>query len=521
MSGQATRRFFSNPANLVLLALALAALGVHLLANALSAYGYFRDELYYVACSDHLASGYVDQPPFSIFVLALDRMVFGDSLFALHLPAAVAGGVTVFLTGLMARELGGGRFAQVLAAVAVIVSPIYLGFCCYFSMNSLDVLIWAASVFIMIKILKKNGQGTSTATYWILLGAVLGIGLLNKIDVLWLGAGIALGLLFTPYRQWFKTRWPWVAGGIAFLFFLPFIVWNVQHDLAHLEFIRNASGSKYSGLSPLTFILGQVVINNPVALPLWLAGVWFLFSKKQKQFRPLGIIYVVAFLTLLFNGHSKSEYLSPAYTMLFAGGGVAFERVLATGSRAWLRVAYCALLVISGCVFAPLAMPVLPVEDYIRYADALGQRPGSAEAKQLGRLPQFFADMFGWEEKTRAVAKVFNSLPAEDRAKCAIFASNYGRCAAIDFFGPTYGLPRSIGNHNNYWIWGPPQTPCDIVIILGGNPEEDRKSFEEVVVADTASCTYCMPYENHLLITVCRKLKSPLSEVWVRIKHYE
>lgn len=356
---------------------------------------------------------------------------------------------------------------------------------------------------------------------WLILGFILGLGLLNKIGVLWLGAGIFVGILLTLQRHWLKTRWPWIAGGIAFLVFLPYVIWNLQHDLAHLEFIRSATGEKYASQTPVTFLVGRILLQNPLTLPLWGAGLYFFFSSQGRPFRILGIMYVTALLILLVNGHSKPEYLAPAYTLLFAGGSVAFERWLVKSALRWAQPAYIALLVISGSVLAPLVVPVLPVETYIRYADALGMKPSSAEAKRLDKLPQFYADMFGWEEKAAAVARVFNTLTPEEKSKCAIFADNYGRCAAIDFFGAKYGLPKSIGNHNSYWIWGPRNTTGETVIILGGNPEDHRKNFEEVVVVDTALCTYCMPYENHLTISVCRRLKIPVEEAWARGKHYD
>jgi hypothetical protein len=337
--------------------------------------------------------------------------------------------------------------------------------------------------------------------------------------VLWLGAGIAVGLVLAPHRRWYATKWPWIAAGIAFLIFLPYIIWNATHDFAHIEFIRNATGEKYASQNALTFLSGQLLINNPVALPLWLAGLFFFFGMEQKQFRPLGIIYVVALAILLINGHSKPEYLSSVYTMLFAGGGVMFERFAV--ARKWMKPLSIGLLVISGCMLAPLTIPVLPVETYIRYADALGLKPESSEGKHMGRLPQFYADMFGWEEKAAAVARVFNTLMPEEKAKCSVFADNYGRCAAIDFFGPKYGLPKSIGNHNSYWMWGPGRATGEVVIILGGNAEDHRRSFESVVVADTSVSAYCMPYENHLAVSVCRKLKTPLGDVWKQIKHYD
>jgi 4-amino-4-deoxy-L-arabinose transferase-like glycosyltransferase len=511
-------------ANSILLSLAALSLLVHLFANAFTAYGYFRDELYYIACSEHLDIGYVDQPPFSIYVLGVNRLLFGDSLFALRLVPAFLHALTVFLTGLMARELGGGRFAQTLAAVAALFSPIYLAMHTVFNMNCFDILVWTAASYTLIKILREpdDHHAEQPTKRWITLGIILGLGLLNKISVLWLGAGITVGLLLTPRRRWFRTRWPWIAGGIAFLLFLPYIIWNLQHDLAHLEFIRNASGDKYASATRLAFIAGQVLLQNPLALPLWIAGLFFLlFDKNGSQFRLLGIVYAVAFLILLTNGHSKPEYLSPAYTMLFAAGGIISERLTAPLTWRWVRPGYLVLLLVGGCALAPLAMPTLPVEAYIKYQDALGVSPATAEAKQLEKLPQFYADMFGWEEKAAAVARVFNTLTPEEKARCAIFADNYGRCAAIDFFGARYGLPKSIGKHNNYWIWGPRQYTGEIVIILGGNPDEHTKWFEEVTVADTTSCTYCMPYENHLTISLCRKLKMPLQEVWAPDKHYE
>lgn len=470
-----------------LLAFALLKIAVHLLSTALASYGYFRDELYYIACAHHPALGYVDQPPFSIWVLAVNQSVLGNSLISLRLPAAIAGAATVFLVGLIARELGGGKFSQTLAMIAALVSPIYLAMDGFFSMNSFDILVWAGAGYTLIRLLKDE-----RSKYWIILGLVLGVGLLNKISVLWLGAGIAGGLLFTSHRRWFTTKWPWIAGALAFILFLPYMLWNLQHDFAHLEFIRNASGVKYSSQNLRTFMAGQILINNPLSLPLWIAGLIFYFARDQQRFRPVGVVFVVSFLILAINGHSKAEYLAPAYTMLFAGGGVLFERMLTTRFRRVLCSGYAALLAAGGIVLAPLSIPVLPVESYIRYADALGMKPSSAESKELGKLSQHFADMFGWEEKAEAVARVYNTLTPMEKTQCAIFADNYGRCAAIDFFGAKYGLPKSIGNHNNYWIWGPGNASGEIVIILGGNPK-----------TTSGILTRCMSRTLHGATTAC------------------
>jgi hypothetical protein len=500
----------------LLLFFASVKLFIHFYSNAFGGYGIFRDELYYAACSEHLSAGYVDQPPLSVFILAVSRLIFGDSIFALRLLPAVAGAATVFMTGLMARELSGGKFAQAIASIASIVSLIYLGYDSIYSMNSFDVLLWTWSAYIVILLVK-----TGDKKFWMELGLILGLGLLNKISVLWLGFGILVGVLLTPERRWLKTEYPYIAGVIAFALFLPFILWNATHGLAHLEFIRNASGAKYASLNPMTFLFGQLLLQNPVTLLLWLSGLaWLLFSREGKKFRILAYLYLTTAFILILNGHSKSEYLSQAYPMLFAAGAVWFERWASREKLRWMKPAYSVLLS-GGILLAPMALPILPVDSYISYSNALGIAPSTAEAKKLDKLPQFYADMFGWEEKAAAVAKVFHELTPEEQVKCAIFGDNYGRCGAIDFYSKKYNLPKSIGHHNNYWIWGYREYTGELVIVLGGNLRDKQERFESVTVAGTVSNQYCMPYENNLSIYVCRNLKVPLKELWPALKHYE
>lgn len=499
----------------LLLAFAFVKLFIHLITNLWGGYGIFRDELYYIACSNHLDIGYVDQPPLSIYVLALNRLLLGDAAFALRLLPAIAGAAAVFLTGLITRELGGRVFAQMLACIASIVSIINLAYDTIYSMNAFDVLFWTWAAYITVKLINSGDR-----TYWLQLGIVLGLGSLNKIGVLWFGGGIFIGFLFTSNRSWYRTKWPWIAGTVTLLLFMPFIVWNAMHDFAHLEFIRSATQGKYSGLSPWTFIAGQALMQNPVTLPLWLAGIsFFLVLRSEARYRPLGIAYVTTFVILILNGHSKSEYLSPAYGMLFAAGGIAMERWL-TGRLGWLRGVY-AFILAGGLLLGPAVLPILPVETYIKYAEALGMVPSTAESKQLDRLPQFYADMFGWEDKAAAVAQVFHRLTREEQSTCAIFADNYGRCGALDFFGKKYGLPPSIGRHNNYWLWGSRDYTGDLVIVLGGELNDKQEIFESVDIADTVTSDYCMPYENNLRIYLCRKLKMPVTELWRRIKNYD
>lgn len=501
----------------ILLSLAMAKLLIHLATNALGGYGVFRDELYYLACADHLDLGYVDQPPLSIYLLAVSRLLFGDSLFAIRLIPAVAGAVVVFLTGLMARELGGGRVAQVLAALCAITCPILLGVASVYSMNALDFLFWSLAAYFAIRLLK-----TEDPRYWLGLGLVLGLGSLNKISIFWYAAGLTAGFGLTRFRTWFLTRWPYIAGVLLVLFFAPYILWNISHDFAHLEFIRNATAGKYSGLSALTFLAGQLLINNPVISPLWFAGLLFLlFSSHAKWFRPLGIAYLIVLTILLINRQSKAEYLSPAYPVLFAAGATLFERFTQHRTWRWLRPVYAGLLIVSGSALAPLALPVLPVEHYIRYTERLELTPSSPEGKTLEQLPQFYADMHGWPEKVAAVAAVFHRLTPEEKVRCAVFADNYGRCGALDYYGRHYGLPKSIGKHNNYWIWGPREYTGDLMLILGGELRDHQEHFAQVEIVGSVSSSYCMPYENNLKIFLCRGLRTPLHELWKSLKLYD
>jgi 4-amino-4-deoxy-L-arabinose transferase-like glycosyltransferase len=489
----------------------------HLVLNYLGGYGIFRDELYYLACAEHPATGYVDQPPLSILILAVSRLIIGDSLFALRFLPALASGATLFLVGLIVRDLGGGTRAQIFACIAWTCSPINLGIFGIYQINVFDVLAWALALKAFSGLMRAPSP-----RQWLLLGLLLGLGLMNKISVLWLCAGIAAGIVFSERREMLRTPWPYAAAGIALLLFLPYVLWNVAHDFAHLEFIRNAGGGKYAGLTPWSFLQGQLLIENPVTFPVWFGGLLVLaFAPGMRTFRPLAVVYAVAMVILLVNGHSKAEYLSAAYPPLFAGGGVLAERLVTTRWRRWLGGAYCALVVITGAALAPFALPVLPVETYIRYADALGVAPSTSESMQLERLPQFYADMFGWERKATDVAAVYNALPEADRKRCAIFANNYGRCAAIDYYGPRLGLPKAIGDHNNYWLWGPRGYTGELVIILGGALADKKQVFDSVRVAAISSAPLCMPYENNLAIYVCRGLKVPLADFWPRLKHYQ
>lgn len=461
--------------------------------------------------------GYVDQPPFSIAMLWLNRLLCGDSLFAIRLLPAIIEATVVLLAGIMTKELGGKKFAQALAAISVITAPLTLGVNSNFSMNSFDLLFWTLALYLLIRIVKEDNP-----KQWLFLGIVIGLGLLNKISVFWLGAGLVIGLILTPNRKLILTRRVWAAAGIASLLFLPHIIWQIVYGFPTLEFMRNAITIKYVEVSPLQILIEQILNMNPITFPIWISGLtYFLISNKIKQFRILPIIYLTVFLILVINKNSKSEYLGPIFPMLFALGSFTLEKFISRYNWRWLWPVFPAIIIMSGIVFSPFAIAVLPVKTYISYAQTLGITPSTSEKKEVARLPQFYADMFGWKELAAAAADAYDTLTPEEKSKCTIFCNNYGEAGAIDYYGKIYGLPKAISGHNNYWLWGPGNATGEIVIRLGGSKEAILKSYEEVKQAVLFTDKYCMPYENNMPIYICRNRRTSLQEDWMKLKHYD
>ena len=505
---------YLKPDVALLLSLALIKLFIHFICN--DGYGYFRDEFYYIACGEHLALGYVDLPPFIALVTAFSRWLMGDTLFAIRFFPAVAGAITVFLAGRIVLALGGKLYAQALAAMAVIVSPLYLNIGNSLSMNPFDQLFWTLALLLIIRILKQE-----TTKDWLSLGIILGLGLQNKISVLFLGFGFLVGLLLTQERKRFLSWKIWVAGGIALLIFLPHILWQVANGFPTLEFMRNAAMHKNVALKPGQFIAGQLLEIHPFIFPLLLIGLYFfLLSKDGKPFRVLGWIYVSIFIVFIFT-HAKTYYIGPIYPTMLAGGAVCLEGWLRKPRIFWLRPTNIFIIVFGGIITAPLALPILPVEKFIAYQEWMGIRPQVGENHEMGPLPQHYADMFGWEEMVATIASVYQNLSEEARNRCGIYTQNYGEAGAVDFFGPKYSLPKAVCGHNNYWHWGLRGQTIEVLIILGGRRENHLRAFESVEEMAVFHHPYVMPYENNMSVYVCRGLYLPLEEIWSRVRHYD
>jgi hypothetical protein len=272
-------------------------------------------------------------------------------------------------------------------------------------------------------------------------------------------------------------------------------------------------------LTPLQFFTAQLQLTV-AAVPIWIAGLWFyFFHARGKRYRTLGWTYLIVFAAL-YALRGKGYYLLPAYPMLLGAGGVWLEEALAQRPWQWLRPALIAVMLVVAAVSAPMAVPLLPVETFIRYATWLGIQNPKEERHVMGRLPQFYADMFGWRNIAEQVAAVFHALPPEDQAHAVIFARNYGDAGAIDYYGPHLGIPNAISGHNNYYLWGPGPMDPQVAIIIGGSSEDARRMFRDVRAAGTITEQNAMPFENNLTIWVCREPKAPLRQFWPMLKRY-
>lgn len=514
LSERALSRWSPASENALLAYLALAKLLVHLLTNG--NYGYFRDEFYYVAAGERLDLGYVDFPPFVAIVADVSRFLLGDSPVALRFFPALAGALVVVLAGLMARELGGGRFAQGLAALATLVAPNFLAMGTFLSMDAFDQLFWVSAAYVLLLILRR-GQ----PRLWLLFGLIVGLGLLTKVSMLFFGFAVFFALLLTPARRHLRTRWPWVGGVIAFAFLLPYVFWQIEYGWPTLEFWANYGG-KVDPASPLEFLVEQIVTMHPLTLPIWTIGLYYyLFSRAGQPYRPLGWIYVVLFVLFVVQ-NAKFYFLAPAYPMLFAAGGLQIERFVRRRRWDWLKPVYVVILLVGGTVVAPLvAVPALPVETLAKITGVAGGDAGvEMETREVGQLPQQFADRFGWETMVATVAGVYRDLPPEERAESCIFTSNYGEAGAVDFFGPQYDLPKAISGHNNYYIWGPGDCTGQVIISVGIPLSRLETLFDDVEQVDMSDCEYCMPDEDNLPIYVGRNPKATLQEIWPQVKHY-
>lgn len=478
-------------------------------------YGYFRDEFYYLVCGRFLDWGYVDQSPMVALQARLATILFGKSLVGLRLFSAMAGAGRVFLTGMIAWTLGGRRAAQFVAMLGVLIAPCYIGGDGYLSMNSFESLFWMGCILTLIFIVKG-----ASPRWWLLVGLCGGLGLQNKPSMTFFLIALVFGLLVTPQRRLLWSRWFVGAVALTILIAMPNLLWQIFHHWPTLEFLRNGRAEgKNVVVSPPVFILEQILTLHPLNVLIWGTGLfWLLASPRAKNFRWIGTTYLF-FLALMMALHAKDYYLVPIYPMLFAAGGIAWEgRAERSTARVWRISALATVLAITAGIILPMASPVLPPAEWIRYTQAMRLTSKSQEKYVSGPLPQFYADRFGWQEMVDQVARVYNSLSPEDKAKVGIYCSNYGEASAINFLGQ--GLPFAVSGHNNYFLWGPHSYTGEVMIIISGDSVESlHEYYSDVQIVGEMNHPYSMGFE-HRHIFLVRGRQQSLTSIWPDRKHY-
>ncbi len=479
-------------------------------------YGYFRDELYYIALSENLDIGYIDVPPIVPFLLAIIRALFGTSYISLHLFPAISGAVVIWLVSLMVKEMGGGMKALLLALTCVTLAPIYICFESVYTYDAFDKLFWTLMLYVMVLLLK-----TEDKKYWIYFGIVAGLGLLTKITILYLGFGICLGLLLTRQRKYFLSWQLWVGGIIALLIFSPYILWQIKEGFPSLEYYKNYAIGKTWPTTPSEFIKNQVVVMSLLAFPVWLLGIYyFIFKKEGEKFRSFGYAYIIILVVCIYQ-QVKFYLPAPFYTVLFAGGVVFIERYVERHKIRWLMKTLIILIFLMGLVSVPFVRPVLPVDVLIEFSGRGVYMGVKGERHRLGRLHQHFADRFGWEEMVEEVAKAYDSLSGEDKSKACILTKNYGEAGAIWIFGEKYNLPKPISGHLQYFLWGTRGCSGEVVIAIGIDLEKLKNYFNNVERRAFHECLPALRYERYLPVYVCTEPKKSLEDIWPDLKHMD
>ncbi|MFN8572949.1 MAG: glycosyltransferase family 39 protein [Gemmatimonadaceae bacterium] len=484
---------------------ALAVL-LHVVANASSPYGWQRDEFLYFAMGQHLQLFRMDFPPFIAILARAGRAWFGDSLVATRLFPAFAHAALIVLSARTARVLGGGRFAEWLAALAVLMSPLFMRPGTLFQPVVFDQLWWTCALFALLQV-----ERTQDGHWWMAVGVSLGLGLLTKFSIAFIALPLVIGVVLSPTRRWLSTRWPWIAAGIACLIGLPSVVGQLQLGFPVLTQMHDLENSQLAYVTPLAFLAAQVLFS-PVFVPL---SLWALFALvRRPASRAVGIACVGAFV-LLMALKGKAYYVGPIYPTLFAATAVGVEGI--ASQRRLVRSLVVAAALVVGVVIAPFGYPVVPPVSMARYAAAVGITSAvkTNQGEQL-ELPQDYADMLGWEEMVRAVAKVYHALPRAEQEQAVIVGQNYGRAGAVDFFADRYGLPHSVSTAGSYWFFGPGDRPGNVVISIGSDRADLEQYFESVQLVAQTSNPMGVPEERAVPIWVCRspRNRQTLQSLW-------
>ena len=485
-----------------LLVIALATLVIHLVTGR--QYGFHRDELATLEDARHLDWGYVAYPPLTPFFGRLSLFLFGTSLAGFRFFAALVEAAAVVLTGLMAKELGGKRGAQLVAAFAAV--PFCLAGGSLMQYVSFDYFFWVLTAYFLVRLLQSEDP-----RWWLAIGASIGLGMQTKYTMGFFALGIVAGVLFTDARRYLKSKWLWLGLGLSLLVFLPNFLWQAQHHFVSLDFLKHIHARDIRIGRTRNFLPGQLNLTL-LACPLALAGLYFyLLAPIARRFRTLGWMYLVPLL-LFFLAQGRAYYLAAAYPMLYAAGSVWGEQWLATLRRSRAHIvrilAWTALLADIALV-SVIFLPIAPVN--------------SAQWRFASKINGDLREELGWPELVEAVAQIRDKLPLEDRAHLGVLAGNYGEAGAINLYGEKYGLPPAISGINSFWQRGYGNPPPQTLIVVGLSRKFLEENFASCELAGHTGNPYGVRNEetlDHPDIYICRGLRKTWPEFWKDLQYF-
>lgn len=483
--------------------LAVASIGLLFHLVAAGNYGYFRDELYYLACAKNMAWGFVDQPPLSIFVLKIFTSLFGDSLFAVRLPGFIAGFFSCFVYALIAREIGGSERSQLIASTFPALSPVVAVVTHLYSMNGLDILF---SGLVVLTFLRARLPEKRSA--WIIFGVVLGLALLNKLSALLIFAALGISLILTTRRRELVTWQPWTGLLLAALIVSPYIIWSAENQAISLEFIQNATQHKMLPVPPLQFVLTQIVAAGPIFFLITLVGIWY--GLNRVPLRPITLSFITVALILIISQKSRENYLAPANALIIPVGAQAITTW--TDDRPLRQKFFGIILFATSFLSLLIALPILPVQTLANVLAPITKNLPSAEQGPKSPI-QGHADMFGWPEMTAEVESIWESLPPDLQSKTPVFGANYGESSAIYHFRKNKSM-SVIGRHNNWWLWGPKNFTGESLIVVGNLPPELQSQFKTYKIIKRLNHKWAVPEEATAPIAHAQGLKISVNEFW-------
>ncbi len=490
--------------NRILWAMAGALAVAHMLTNG--QYGFHRDELATLDDARHLAWGFVAYPPLTPFLGRVSLALFGVSLRGVRTFPTLAQAACLIVSGQMAREMGGGRFAQVVAALSVATAPVALFSGVVLQYVAFDYLWWVATAYLVIRLLRSGDE-----RWWLAVGAAVGLGMMTKYSMAFLVASLGAGFVLTGARRHLRSRWLWMGAAVSLIIFLPNLIWQIRHDFISLEFLRHIHARDVRIGRTQAFLPEQLyVATNFATLPLWITGLFALFKLQPlRLFRPLAWTFVVL-LGLFVVAKGRGYYMAPAYPMLLAAGAVVLEGRLSSLSQAWsrlLRAVVLGVLAVSGLTIAAMVLPVAPVNSaWWRWAN-IGD----------------FREEIGWPELVAETARVWDSLPADEKEHAAILAANYGEAGAINLYRGAFGLPQAISEVNSFWQRGYGDPPPQTLIVLGLSRSYAQEIFSSCELAGHISNRDGVKNEetsDHPDIFLCRGLREPWPEFWKKFRHF-